>query len=131
MAERARDEGSPPAGDGRRCFRVVTEEFPDRIEVRVEEQEWVENFGWISRGDPFATAFGRFCLPVPRRPHWLARLLHHLRSGRAMADALFQAHFCRRLERALVDAQVEANRRNWERRLVHYHLESVRDVLEP
>jgi hypothetical protein len=110
---------------------VATEEFPDRIEVRVEEQEWVENFGWISHGDPFASVFGRFCLTVPRRPHWLARLLHRLRSDRGTAEAIFQVHFRRRLERALVKAQVEANRRNWERRLVSHHVEAVRDVLEP
>jgi hypothetical protein len=131
MAERAMNRGSLPDGEGGRCFRVVTEEFPDRIEVRVEEQEWVENFGWISRGDPHATVFGRFCIAVPRRPHWLARLLACLHADRVTADAFFQARFRRRLERALVDAQVEANRRNWERRLVHHHLETVRDVLEP
>lgn len=123
------DPGRPP-GEGRRSFRVVTEEFADRIEVRVEEQEWVENFGWISCGDPLASPFGRFCITI-RRPSWLRRLGWRLRPDRDAAEAAFQARFQKRLREALVAAQLEANRRNRERRLVSHHLESVREVLEP
>jgi hypothetical protein len=109
---------------------VVTEEFGDRIEVRVEEQEWVENFGWISRGDPLASPFRRFCITV-RRPGGLRKLLWRLRADRDRAESAFQARFQRRLQQALFAAQLEANRRNQERRLVSRHLESVREVLEP
>jgi hypothetical protein len=125
----ARDPGRA-GGEGRRAFRVVTEEYADRIEVRVEEQEWIENFGWVSRGDPLASPFRRFCILL-RRPGWLRRALWRLRPDGDAAEISFRARFQKRLQEALVAAQIEANRRNQERRLVTHHLESVREVLEP
>jgi hypothetical protein len=122
-------EGGRAPVNGQRGFRVVTEQFADRIEIRVEEQEYYENFGWISRGDP--STYPRFRRVVRRQPGWLSRLHWCLRPDRARLEARFHTHYQRRLEQALFAAQVEANRRNTERRLIHTHLESVREVLGP
>lgn len=130
MTEQGRGETIGSGAEGRRQFRVVTEEFADRIEVRVEEQEWLENFGWVSRGDPLASPFRRFCI-VLRRPNWLRRALWRVRPSGEAAEDSYRARFQKRLQDALVAAQLEANRRNRERRLVTSHLESVREVLEP
>jgi hypothetical protein len=129
MMEQGKEGPARPGPDARRAFRVVTEEFADRIEVRVEEQEWIENFGWVSRGDPLASPFRRFCITL-RRPGWLRRALWRLQPG-GQAEIAHRARFQKRLQEALVAAQLEANRRNQERRLVTHHLESVREVLEP
>jgi hypothetical protein len=108
---------------------VVTAEFPDRIEVRVEEQEWLENFGWVTRGDP--SPFPRFRRVLRRRPGWLAHLRWCLSGDREQAETRFYLNYRRQLERALVAAQVEANRRNQERQLLSHHLDSVREVYDP
>jgi hypothetical protein len=131
MGERSDSQarGGTPPRNGERSFRVVTAEYPDRVEVRVEEQEWLENFGWVTRGDP--STFPRFKRVIRRRPGWLPRLLACVRLGRDPAETQFHVEYRRQLERVLVAAQVEANRRNQERQLITHHLDSVREVFDP